>query len=319
MHVKRVVVFEFFAPYFGYQIVTRKDFPGGRKQFEQQQKFFLSEFDFFAVYGYGHSRVVGDKITRENFLFVSGTRPAEQGAYTPYLWPKAFTFDNYIRLFTDRRLFDFPRWLGNTLLVAGCSCALTTMLTLMVAYVYSRLRFPKRRFLMNASLVLGMFPGFMSIIAIYHFMKAIGLDQTLLALILVYSGGAALNYYIAKGYFDTIPKSLDEAAILDGASNSTVFWKIILPNSKPVIATTAINAFINPIVDYIFVSVIMKDNYNNFTVAKGLYTMVDKTNIYEYYTVFCAGAVIVAIPVVLLFLRVQKYYVAGVVGGSVKG
>ena len=227
------------------------------------------------------------------WLIVSSFR-AEQGAYTPYLWPKAFTFDNYIRLFTDRRLFDFPRWLGNTLLVAGCSCALTTMLTLMVAYVYSRLRFPKRRFLMNASLVLGMFPGFMSIIAIYHFMKAIGLDQTLLALILVYSGGAALNYYIAKGYF-------------------------ILPNSKPVIATTAINAFINPIVDYIFVSVIMKDNYNNFTVAKGLYTMVDKTNIYEYYTVFCAGAVIVAIPVVLLFLRVQKYYVAGVVGGSVKG
>ena len=125
------------------------------------------------------------------WLIVSSFR-AEQGAYTPYLWPKAFTFDNYNRHFTDRRLFDFPRWLGNTLLVAGCSCALTTMLTLMVAYVYSRLRFPKRRFLMNASLVLGMFPGFMSIIAIYHFMKAIGLDQTLLALILVYSGGAAL-------------------------------------------------------------------------------------------------------------------------------
>ena len=190
------------------------------------------------------------------WLIVSSFR-AEQGAYTPYLWPKAFTLDNYIRLFTDRRLFDFPRWLGNTLFVAACSCVLTTILTLMVAYVYSRLRFPKRRFLMNASLVLGMFPGFMSIIAIYHFMKAIGLDQTLLALILVYSGGAALNYYIAKGYFDTIPKSLDEAAILDGASNSTVFWKIILPNAKPVIATTAMNAFINPIVDYIFVSVIM--------------------------------------------------------------
>lgn len=138
-------------------------------------------------------------------------------------------------------------------------------------------------------------------------------------MILVYSGGAALNYYIAKGYFDTIPKSLDEAAILDGASNHTVFWKIILPNAKPVIATTAINAFINPIVDYIYVSVIMKDNYNNFTVSKGLYTMVDKTNIYEYYTTFCAGAVIVAIPVVLLFIRMQKYYIAGVVGGSVKG
>ena len=189
----------------------------------------------------------------------------------------------------------------------------------MVAYVYSRLRFPSRRFLMNASLVLGMFPGFMSIIAIYHFMKAVHLDQTLAALVLVYSGGAALNYYIAKGFFDTLPRSLDEAAILDGASNHTIFWKIILPNAKPIIATTAINAFINPIVDYIFVSVIMKDNYNNFTVSKGLYTMVDKTNIYAYYTAFCAGGVLVAIPVVLLFIRLQKYYVAGVVGGSVKG
>lgn len=252
------------------------------------------------------------------WLIISSFR-AEQGAYTPYLWPKGFTLNNYVRLFTDRKLFDFPKWFANTLFVAGCSCVITTILTLMVAYVYSRLRFPKRKFLMNVSLVLGMFPGFMSIIAIYHFMKAVNLDQTLLALILVYSGGAALNYYIAKGYFDTIPKSLDEAAILDGASNHTIFWKIILPNSKPVIATTAINAFINPIVDYIFVSVIMKDNYSNFTVSKGLYTMVDKTNIYEYYTVFCAGAVIVAIPVVLLFIRMQKYYVAGVVGGSVKG
>ena len=252
------------------------------------------------------------------WLIISSFR-AEQGAYTPYLWPKEFTFDNYVRLFTDRKLFDFPKWFGNTMLVAGCSCVITTILTLMIAYVYSRLRFPKRKLLMNISLILGMFPGFMSIIAIYHFMKAVSLDQTLLALILVYSGGAALNYYIAKGYFDTIPKSLDEAAILDGASNSTIFWKIILPNSKPVIATTAINAFINPIVDYIFVSVIMKDNYSNFTVSKGLYTMVDKTNIYEYYTVFCAGAVIVAIPVVLLFICMQKYYVAGVVGGSVKG
>lgn len=252
------------------------------------------------------------------WLIISSFR-AEQGAYTSYLWPKGFTIDNYIRLFTDTKLFNFPRWFGNTMLVAACSCAITTILTLMVAYVYSRLRFPSRRFLMNVSLVLIMFPGFMSIIAIYHFMKAVSLDQTLLALILVYSGGAALNYYIAKGYFDTIPKSIDEAALLDGATNNTIFWRIILPNSKPIIATTAINAFINPIVDFIFVSVIMKDNYSNFTVAKGLYTMVDKTNIYEYYTVFCAGAVIVAIPVVLLFIRMQKYYVAGVVGGSVKG
>ena len=252
------------------------------------------------------------------WLLISSFRK-EAGAYTPYLWPKAFTLDNYTRLFTDTRLFNFPRWFMNTLFVAICSCLITTILTLMVAYVYSRLRFKSRKAIMNISLILGMFPGFMSMIAIYHFMKAIGLDQTLLALILVYSGGAALNYYIAKGFFDTIPKSLDEAATLDGASRHTIFWKIILPNSKPIVVNTAINAFIAPWVDFIFVSVIMKDNYNNYTVAKGLYTMVDKANIYQYYTVFCAGSVVVAIPIVLLFIRLQKYYVAGVTGGATKG
>lgn len=116
-----------------------------------------------------------------------------------------------------------------------------------------------------------------------------------------------------------VPKSLDEAATLDGASRHTIFWKIILPNSKPIVVNTAINAFIAPWVDFIFVSVIMKDNYNNYTVAKGLYTMVDKANIYQYYTVFCAGSVVVAIPIVLLFIRLQKYYVAGVTGGATKG
>ena len=253
------------------------------------------------------------------FWLVLSSFRAEKGAYTSNIWPQSFTLNNYIRLFTDTRLFNFPRWFMNTLFVAMCSCIITTVLTLMVAYVYSRLRFKSRKGLMNISLVLGMFPGFMSMIAIYHFMKAIGLDQTLLALILVYSGGAALNYYIAKGFFDTIPKSLDEAARIDGANRHTIFWKIILPNSKPIVVNTAINAFIAPWVDFIFVSVIMKDNYNNYTVAKGLYTMVDKANIYEYYTAFCAGAVLVSIPIVCLFIRLQKYYVAGVTAGAAKG
>ncbi len=253
------------------------------------------------------------------FWLVLSSFRAEKGAYTANLWPQGFTIGNYIRLFTDTRLFNFPRWFMNTLFVATCSCVITTILTLMVAYVYSRLRFKSRKGLMNISLVLGMFPGFMSMIAIYHFMKAIGLDQTLLALILVYSGGAALNYYIAKGFFDTIPKSLDEAARIDGANRHVIFWKIILPNSKPIVVNTAINAFIAPWVDFIFVSVIMKDNYNNYTVAKGLYTMVDKANIFEYYTAFCAGAVLVSIPIVCLFIRLQKYYVAGVTAGASKG
>ena len=253
------------------------------------------------------------------FWLVLSSFRKEKGAYTSTLWPKAFTFDNYVKLFTDTRLFNFPKWFCNTLFVAVCSCIITTILTLMVAYVYSRLRFKSRKALMNISLVLGIFPGFMSMIAIYHFMKSIGLDQTLLALILVYSGGAALNYYIAKGFFDTIPISLDEAARLDGASRHVIFWKIILPNSKPIVVNTAINAFIAPWVDFIFVSVIMKDNYDKYTVAKGLFTMVDKANIFEYYTSFCAAAVLVSIPIVLLFIKLQKYYVSGVTAGASKG
>lgn len=251
------------------------------------------------------------------WLVISSLR-AEPGAYTSYILPKGWTLRNYIRLFTETDLFNFPRWFANTLFVASISCLITTILTLMVAYTYSRLRFKMRRALMNVSLVLGMFPGFMSMIAIYHFMKAIGLNQSLAALIMVYSGGSALGYYIAKGFFDTIPLSLDEAATLDGASRHTIFWRIILPNAKPIVATTAINAFIAPWVDFIFVSVIMKDNYANYTVAKGLYAMVDKANIYQYYTRFCAGAVLAAIPIVLLFIRLQKFYVAGVTGGAVK-
>ena len=172
---------------------------------------------------------------------------------------------------------------------------------------------------MNASMVLGMFPGFMSMIAIYHFLKLLGLDQSLAALVMVYSGGAALKFFVAKGYFDTLPRALDEAAQLDGATRSNVFLHIILPNAMPVVTYTAIEAFIAPWVDFIFVSVIMKDNYDNYTVALGLFRMLERENIYAYFTRFCAGAVLVALPITLLFIRIQRFYVGGVVSGAVKG
>lgn len=243
----------------------------------------------------------------------------ERGAYTTYIIPKTWTVANYTRLFTETELFNFPRWYANTLVVASLSCLITTMLTLMVAYTYSRLRFKSRKGLMNVSLILGMFPGFMSMIAIYHFLKLLRLDKTLAALVMVYSGGAALTYYVAKGFFDTIPKSLDEAATIDGATRNDIFWKIILPSSRPIVIFTAITAFIAPWVDFIFVSVIMKDDYQHYTVALGLFRMLERENIYEWYTRFCAGAVLVAIPITLLFVKLQKFYVAGVTGGAVKG
>lgn len=243
----------------------------------------------------------------------------EPGAFTTYIMPKGYTLNNYIKLFTETDLFNYPRWYMNTFIVAICSCAISSIFILAISYTLSRLRFKMRRPMMNIALVLGMFPGFMSMIAIYHILKAIGLSQSLFSLVLVYSGGAGLQYYIAKGFFDTIPRALDEAAILDGASKNTIFWKITLPMSKPIITYTVLMAFIAPWVDFIFASVIMKDNYENYTIALGLFQMLTRENLYKYFTEFCAGAVLIAIPIMILFIKMQKYYVEGVTGGSVKG
>lgn len=128
-----------------------------------------------------------------------------------------------------------------------------------------------------------------------------------------------MNYYIAKGFFDTIPRSIDEAAMLDGATKNQVFWKITLPMSKPIVIYTIMQAFISPWVDFIFVSVIMKDNYQKYTIALGLYQMITRENIQQYFTQFCAGAVIVAIPITILFIIMQKYYVSGITAGGAKG
>ncbi|HBN83522.1 MAG TPA: sugar ABC transporter permease [Clostridiales bacterium] len=244
---------------------------------------------------------------------------AEPGAWTEYILPKSYTLKNYTKLFTNTELFNYPRWFMNTLVVAIFTCIITTVLNLMTSYTLSRLRFKGRKAMLNVGLILGMFPGFMSMIAIYFLLKAMGLSQSLVALVLVYSGGAGLSYYIAKGFFDTIPRSLDEAAKIDGATQNDIFWKIILPLSKPIVIYTVLMAFMAPWVDFIFVSVIMKDNYNNYTIALGLYQMLTRENIYQYFTQFCAGAVLISIPITLLFIKMQKYYVEGVTAGGVKG
>ena len=225
-------------------------------------------------------------------------------------------FGNFVRLFQDTM---FMRWMGNTILVAICSCALTTMFILMVSYAFSRMRFKMRKPLMNIMLVLGMFPGFMSMIAVYFILKAMGLTNSLLALILVYSGGAALSYYICKGFFDTLPRSLEEAAILDGASQWTVFWRITIPLAKPIIVYTVLTSFISPWCDFIFVNTIINDA-EKYTVALGLYRLInaEKSSFSENFTVFCAGATIVGGLITALFLSMQKYYVEGISSGAVK-
>ena len=243
----------------------------------------------------------------------------DPGTYVAYVIPREFTLDNFISLFSERVVFNYPRWFVNTLVVAIFSCIISTLSVLMVSYTFSRLRFKSRKFFINTGMILGMFPGFMTMIAIYYLLKLFNLTGTLPALVICYSAGAALGYFISKGFFDTIPRALDEAATIDGATRNQIFWKIILPMSKPIIVYTVLTSFIGPWADFILVRIIMGDKVDNYTVAYGLYRMSDEKNIMMYYFQFCAGAVVVAIPITALFLYMQKYYVEGVTGGAVKG
>lgn len=246
---------------------------------------------------------------------------AEKGSYVSTFFPKEFTLDNYIRLFTDTSILNFPKMFMNTLIIAVFSCILATFYTLAVSYCLSRLKFKLRKPYMNMAMILGLFPGFMSMIAVYFILKAIGLTEGSLirvALILCYSGGAGLGFQIAKGFFDTIPYAVDEAAILDGCTRWQVFQKITLPLSKPIIVYTVLTAFMAPWLDFIFAKVICRANSDQYTVALGLWKMLEKEYIDSWYTSFAAGAVLISIPIAILFLIMQRYYVDGV-SGAVKG
>ncbi len=252
------------------------------------------------------------------FLVIQSLR-GEEGASTMYFWPQQWTFDNYIGLFTDTDKFNFPRWYGITLVISVVVTLIQTTIVLITSYALSRLRFKMRKPLMNLMLVLGMFPGFMSMTAVYFILKLVGLTQNmgLVGLILVYVASSCMGYYICKGFFDTIPKSLDEAARIDGANRQTVFFKIILPLAKPIIIYTILTAFMAPWGEYMFASLIV--NGDNFNIAVGLWEMLNRETINEYFTRFCAASVVVSIPITILFFCLQRYYVQGVTGGSVKG
>ena len=245
----------------------------------------------------------------------------EQGSYVNSFFPKTYTFDNYIRLFTDRNVLNFPQMFANTLFIAVCTCIISTFFVLSISFCMSRLRFHFRKTYMNMAMILTLFPGFMSMVAVYYILKALGLSEGSMirvALILVYSGGSGLGFYIAKGFFDTIPKSIDEAAIIDGATRWQIFTRITMPLSKPIIIYTVLTSFIGPWVDFIFAKVICRANAQYYTVAIGLWNMLQKEYIHSWYTCFAAGAVIISIPIAALFIFMQRYYVEGM-AGAVKG
>lgn len=228
-------------------------------------------------------------------------------------FPSAFGFDAFKALFTEKLdLYNYPRWFLNTLFIAVLSCVFGTLLTILTAYCMSRFRFKSRKAMMKITLVLGMFPSFMGTIAVYLMMTQFNLINQHWGLILIYSAQAPMGYMVQKGFFDTIPYSIDEAARIDGASNFTVFFKFILPLSKPMLVYTALTAFKWPWSDFILPKMLLLDR-DYYTVAVGLMSLGETE-----FARFAAGSIIIAVPIIILYFCLVKYMINGMAAGAVK-
>ena len=234
------------------------------------------------------------------------------------LWPEEFGLDNYIRLFTET---DFLRWFSNTAIMGVATAFFQTFFVLSMSYTLSRLRFKGRKTLMNLMLILGMFPGFLTMILIYKVFTDLGLTMQMapIGLVIVYCASSGMGYYISKGFFDTIPTTLDEAARVDGATRWQVFYKVIMPLSGSIIIYTILMGFMAPWGDFMLASYLIHENSQGMSVAVGMFEWLSRANLNLNYTMFCAAGVVVAVPVTTVFLCLQKYYVEGVTGGAVKG
>lgn len=243
----------------------------------------------------------------------------EFGGMVDYLIPKTFSLDNYKYLFAAEN--KFFRWYLNTFIIATFVSILQTANVLCASYALSRMRFKGRTLLMRSWLVLGMFPGFLTMICLYFFLKLLHLTQAgaIPGLILISTASSAMGYYVCKGYFDTIPKSLDEAARIDGASRARVFFEMIIPLSKPIIIYNLLVGFMGPWCDYVFASYVAFGHSDSYNVAVAMQRWIWTNDYMGFFTRFCAGGVLVAVPVTVLFMCLQRYYVEGVTGGAVKG
>lgn len=243
------------------------------------------------------------------------------GINKTHFFPETWTVNNFATLFfKPDSVVQYGRWFTNTLIIAIFTCIISTVFVLMVSYAFSCMRFRGRKTLMSLSLILNMFPGVLSMIAVYFVLKSLGLTNSHLGMIIVYSAGSGLGYLIVKGFMDTIPVSLREAARLEGASELQIFTKIVLPVCKPIIVYQVINSFLLPWGDFVFAKLMLNSGISkDYTVAIGLYNMLDRSLVNQYFSIFCAGGFIVSIPISILFIIMQRYYVEGVTGGSVKG
>lgn len=237
--------------------------------------------------------------------------------------------NDHAGFYADYNTFPYIDWMINTAIIAVGSCIISTLMVLMVSYALSRLRFKARKKLMNIALILGLFPGFLSMIILYYFFKNIGLAgqagrdgrvANIIGLILAYSLASGAGYYIVKGFFDTVPMAIDEAARIDGATKNRIFWQMIIPLSKPIIIYTVLTTFIGPWCDFMMAKVFTQQSANSYTIAVGLQSMLKGKDVDpNYFTRFCAGGLLISVPIVALYLIMQKFYVAGITGGAAKG
>jgi arabinogalactan oligomer/maltooligosaccharide transport system permease protein len=246
---------------------------------------------------------------------VTGSLNPGDSLFSTRLIPEVLTLDHYKYLWFETKYFT---WYKNTFFIAFWNMVISTLLVVTAAYAFSRFRFPGRRQGLMAMLVLQMFPGFMGMIAIYILLLQINLLDNHWGLILVYAGGSIpFGAWLVKGYFDGLPRSLEEAAKIDGASHVTIFFRIMMPLSKPILVFIAVTNFIGPWMDFIFARLILRSSEKK-TLAVGLFEMVTGRGNSEF-TNFAAGAVLVALPITILFLLFQKHLVEGLKAGANKG
>lgn len=227
-------------------------------------------------------------------------------------FPEAYSFDTFKTLFTEKVEHDYMTWFGNTLFVAGISCVISTVLVLAVSYTMSRYRFKSRKQMMKVTLLLNIFPNFMNMTALFVIMTQFNLINNLWGLILLYSSGATMGFLVQKGFFDTIPSTIYDAATLDGATDLRVFVSITLPLSKPMIVYTALTAFVWPWSDFMLPKLLLPDK-SQWTVAIGL-NWLDESK----FSIFAAGSVFIAVPIVALYIALSKYLIQGGAAGAVK-
>ncbi|MDN5276590.1 MAG: arabinogalactan oligomer / maltooligosaccharide transport system permease protein [Clostridiales bacterium] len=247
------------------------------------------------------------------WIIVSSLNPGDTLLATA-LWPKKLTLFHYQYLWEET---DYKLWYFNTLKVATANMFLSTALILPAAYAFSRFRFKGRRLSLMTLLVLQMFPSFMGMVAVYVLLNQFGLLDSHLGLVLVYAGGAIpYGTWMVKGYFDSIPRSMEEAARIDGATNTQTFIKIVLPLSYPIVTFTMLNNFVGPWLDFIFARLVLRSDCNK-TLAVGLFEMVTGIGNTKF-TTFAAGAVLVAVPITLCYMFLQRYLILGLAAGAIK-